>query len=79
MGSTTTNHHSVAAFDFTTVSGSDQLVVGPTHASSGTLNPWMVDVLDLVCVTIVAPIDTSEHSSLSAVILMAHSVPNLCV
>ena len=32
LGSTTTNRHGVAAFDFSTVSGCDQLVVGPTHA-----------------------------------------------
>ena len=32
LGSTTTNSHGVAAFDFTTVSGCDQLVVGPSHA-----------------------------------------------
>ena len=31
LGSTTTNHHGVAALDFATVSGSDQLVIGPTH------------------------------------------------
>ena len=32
LGSTTTNRHRVSAFDFTTVSGCDQLVVGPTHS-----------------------------------------------
>ena len=32
LGSTTTNRHGVAAFDFSTVSGCDQLVVGPTDA-----------------------------------------------
>ena len=32
LGSTTTNRHGVAAFDFTTVSGCDQLVVGPANA-----------------------------------------------
>ena len=32
LGSTTTNSYGVAAFDFATVSGCDQLVVGPTHA-----------------------------------------------
>ena len=32
LGSMTTNRHGVAAFDFATVSGCDQLVVGPTHA-----------------------------------------------
>ena len=32
LDSNTTNHYGVAAFDFTTVSSCDQLVVGPTHA-----------------------------------------------
>ena len=43
MGSTTTNRHGVAAFDFATVSGCDQLVVGPTHARGGTLDLLMTD------------------------------------
>ena len=38
LGSATTKHHGVAAFDFATVSGCDQLVVGPTHARGGTLD-----------------------------------------
>ena len=38
LGSTNTNRHGVAAFDFATVSGCDQLVVGPTHARGGTLD-----------------------------------------
>ena len=41
LGSTTTNRYGVAAFDFSTVSGSDQLVVGPTHARGGTLDLLM--------------------------------------
>ena len=68
LGSTTTNRHGVAAFDFATVSGCDQMVVGPTHARGGTLNLFMTDVPDLVRVAVVAPICNSEHSSLSAVI-----------
>ena len=79
MGSTTTKSHGVAAFDFGTVSGCDQLVVGPTHACGGTLDLLMTDALDLVWVADVAPIGNSDHSSLSAVILMARAVPNLCV
>ena len=79
LGSTTTNHHGVAAFDFATVSGCDQLVVGPTHARGGTLDLLMTDVPDLVRVAVVAPIGNSDHSSLSAVISMAQAVPNLCV
>ena len=36
LGSMTMNRHGVAVFDFATVSGCDQLVVGPTHARGGT-------------------------------------------
>ena len=79
MGSTTTNYHGVAAFDFATVSGCHQLVVGPTHVRGGTLDLLMTDVPDLVQVSVVAPIGNSDHSSLSAVISMVQAVPNLCV
>ena len=79
LGSTTTNRHGVAAFDFATVSGCDQLVIGPTHARGGSLDLLMTDVPDLVRVAIVALIGYSDHSSLSAVISMAQAVPNLCV
>ena len=43
LGSTTTNRHGVAAFDFSTVSGCDQLVVCPTHARGGTHDLLMTD------------------------------------
>ena len=79
MGSTTTNHHGVAAFALSNVSGCNQLVIGPTHARGGTLDLLMTDVSDLVRVTVVAPIDNSDHSSLWAVILMTRVVPNFCV
>ena len=48
LGSTTTNRHGVAAFNFGTVSGCNQLVVGPTHARGGTLDLLMTVVPDLV-------------------------------
>ena len=79
LGSSTMNSHGVAAFDFATVSGCDQFVVGPTHARGGTLDLLMTDVTDLVQVAVVAPIGNSDHSSLSAVISMGQAVPNLCV
>ena len=65
LGSTTTirfSDHGVAAFDFATVSGCDQLVVGPTHARGGTLDLLMTDVPDFVRVAVVAPIGNSNHS-----------------
>ena len=79
MGSASTNRHDVAAFDFATVSGCDQLVVGQTHARGGTLDLLMTDVPELIWVSVVAPIGNSDHYSLSAVISMAQAVPNLCV
>ena len=79
LGSTTTNCHGVAALDFATVSGCDQLVTGQTHACGGTLELLMRDVPDLVRVAVVAPPDSSDHSSLSATILMAQAIHNLCV
>ena len=77
--SMTTNRHGVAVFDFATVSGCDQLVVGPTHSRGGTRDLLMTDVPDLVRVAVVSPIGNSDHSSLSVVISMALAVPNLCV
>ena len=79
LGSTTTNRDGVAAFDFATVSGCDQLAVSPTHARGGTLDLLMTDVPDLVRVAVVAPIGNSDHSSLSAVISIAQAVANLFV
>ena len=64
LGSTTTNSHGDAAFDFETVSGCDQLVVGPTHACGGILDLLMTDVPDLIQVAVVVPIGNSDHSSL---------------
>ena len=79
LGSTTTNRHGVAAFDFGTMSGCNQLVVGSTHARGGTLGLLMTEVPDIIWVCVVAPIGNSDHSSLLAVISMAQAVPNLCV
>ena len=70
---------SCSFFDFATVSGCDQLVVGTTHARGGTLDLLMTGGPDQVRVAVVAPIGNSDHSSLSAVISMALAVPNLCV
>ena len=79
MGSTTTNRHGVAALDFATVSGYDQLVISPTLSCGGTLDLLMTDVPDLVWVAVVAPLGSSDHSSLSIAISMSQAIPNLCV
>ena len=46
LGSTITNSHGVAAFNFATVSGCDQLVVGLTNARGGILD-LMTDVVNV--------------------------------
>ena len=79
LGSTTTNRHGVAAFDFATVSSCDQLVLGQTHARGGTLNLLITDVPDLVRVSVGAPIGNCDNSSLSAIISMAQAIPCLCI
>ena len=79
LGSTTTNRHGVAALDFATVSGCDQLVIGPTRSRGGTIDLLMTGVPDLVRVGVVAPLGNSDHSSLSIAISMAQAIPNLCV
>ena len=66
LGSTTTNRHGVAAFDFATVSGCDQLVVSKTHARGGTLDLLMTNVPDFVWVAVLAPIGNSDHSSVGS-------------
>ena len=58
------DRHGVEDFDFATVSGCDQLVVGPTHARGGTLDLMMTDVPDLPRAAVVAPTGNSDHSSL---------------
>ena len=73
------SRHGVVALDFATVSGCDQLVIGPTHARGGTLDLLMTDVPDLVRVAVVSPLGSSDHSSLSKAISMAQAIPNLCV
>ena len=75
-------HHElygVSALDFAIVSGCDQLVIGPTHALGGTLDLLMTDVPALVRVAVVAPLGSSDHSTLSIAISMARALPNLCV
>ena len=64
LGSTTTNRHGVAAFDFATVSGCDQLVVGPTHARGGTLDLLMTDVPDGSHFSVGSHFDYSDGSKL---------------
>ena len=68
-----------SVFDFATVSGCDQLVVGPTHARGGTIDLPMTDVPVQARVAVVVPIGNSDHYSLSAFIWIPQAVSNLHV
>ena len=75
----TTNHRVVAASDFATVSGCDQLVVSPIHSFGGALYLLVTEVPHLVRASDAAPLSNSDHSSISVVISMTQAVPDLCV
>ena len=79
LGSTTTNRHGVAAFDFPNWVWLRSVGCRPDPCTWwNTWPPAMVtDVPDLVRVAVVAPTGNSYHSSLSAVISIAQAVPNL--
>ena len=55
------------------------MVICLTHERGGTLDLLMTDVPNRVGVAVVALTGNSDHSCLSAVILMAQAVLNLCV
>ena len=54
LGSTTTNSYGVAAIDFVSVSGCDQLVMCPIHVRGGTFDFLITDASELGQVTVVA-------------------------
>ena len=79
LGTTTTNRHGVAAFDFARVFGCVQLVFGHTHACGGTVDNLMTDVPGLVRVEVVTSIGNWDHPSLLAVVSKAQAAPSLSV
>ena len=79
LGTTTTNRHGIAAFDFATVSGCDQLVFSNTHACLGTLDNQMTEFPGLVRVEVETSIGNWDHPSLLAVVSMAQAVQSLSV
>ena len=61
-----------------TAYGSDPFVVGLTQTRGGTLELLMTDIPDLApMIAFGASIDSSDHSSLSVVVSMDQTVPNM--
>ena len=72
-----TDHHGIAALDFATVSGCEQLIQGATHRSGNCLDLLLTDSPGVVTARIGSPIGTSDHCFVSAVIKVDQSVPDI--
>ena len=79
FGSPRTDRSGIAAMDFSSESGCDQLVRGPTHAFGGALDLLFTDVPELTHVSVVAPIGGSDHSTLSIKLNIRQHVPEFVV
>ena len=78
-GSPRTDRSGLAAMDFSSESGCEQLVRGPTHALGGALDLLFTDVPELVKVSVVAPIGSSDHSTLSVSLDIRQRVPEFTI
>ena len=72
-----TNPHGIAALDFSTVSGCEQLIQGATHRSGNCLDLLLTDSPGVVTARIGSPIGTSDHCFVSAVIKLDQRVPDI--
>ena len=79
FGSPRTDRSGLAAMDFLSESGCEQLVRGPTHALGGALDLLFTDVPELAKVSVVAPIGSSDHSALSISLEIRQRVPEFTI
>ena len=74
-----TNCHGLSAYDFSSVSGCDQLVDEPTHVSGNCLDLIFTDVPGVVTSCVGSPIGTSDHSYISATVRTRQLVPDISI
>ena len=72
-----TDCHGVAALDFATQSGCEQLIAGPTHRSGNCLDLLLTDSSGIVAANVGLPVGTSDHNFVSARIKINQFVPNV--
>jgi hypothetical protein len=75
LNSNVTDSHGRAAMDFENVSGCSQLIEGPTHVSGNCLDLLYTDIPAIMEVGVVAPIGSSDHSSIRASVCLRQRVP----
>ena len=74
-----TDRHGLRAYDFSSVSGFDQLVSEPTHVSGNCLDMIFTDVPGVVTSCVGSPIGTFDHSCISATVKTHQSVPDISI
>ena len=72
-----TDRHGLAAFEFSNVSGTSQLVDEPTHLAGNRLDLVFTDVPGVVSVSVGTPVGTSDHSFLSCNLTTSQHVPDI--
>ena len=72
-----TDCHGVAAFDFATQSGCEQLITEATHRSGNCLDLLFTDSSGIVAANVGPPVGSSDHNIVSANIKINQFVPNV--
>ena len=68
-----------AAFDFATLSGTDQVISGPTHREGNCLDLLFTDVPGLVSASIGTPVGRSDHCLISCDIKVVQNISNITI
>ena len=74
-----TDHHGIAALDFSNITGCDQIVTGATHTSGNRLDLLLTDVGGVVEVQTIAPIGSSDHKGLACRVQLDFPVPDFSI
>ena len=72
-----TDCHGIAAVNFATLSGCEQIIGEPTHRLGNCLDLLFTDVPAVVNSVVQPPLGTSDHSGLSFKLKLTHDIPNL--
>ena len=74
---TATDHHGIAALDFSNLSGCEQLISEPTHQSGNRLDLVLTDVSGIVACGVGSPIGSSDHSLIKINVELDQVVPDV--
>ena len=72
-----TDCHGLRALDFSSESGCDQIIHGPTHRSGNCLDLIFSDTPGVVAGNVGSPVGTSDHCYVSAILKTEHAMPDI--